>query len=53
MSVKQNGPFSVETTAIGGEQKLVTKPAVVVHFNMELEDGAGNHECFIDIRISM
>lgn len=44
--MKQNGPFSVETMAIGGEQKLV-------HFNMELEDGAGNHECFIDVRISI
>lgn len=48
--MKQNGPFSVETTAIGGEQKLVTKTAAV---NTELEDGAGIHECFIDVRISI
>lgn len=53
MSVKENGLFSVEITAIGGEQKLVTKTAAVVHFNTGLEDGAGNHECFIDVRISM
>lgn len=50
--MKQNGPFSVETMAIGREQKLVTKTAAGVHFHTELEDGAGNHECFIDVRIS-
>lgn len=51
--MKQNGPFSVVTTAIGGEQKLVTKTAAVVHFNTELEYGAGIHECFRDVHISL
>lgn len=51
--MKQNGPFSVETTAIGGEQKLGTKAEAVVHFITALEDGVGNHECFIDSHISM